>query len=151
MNLPILSHKLVVLFLIVALIGFTDAAYLTYAHYTHTIPPCSLVEGCETVTTSVYATVGRVPIALGGALYYLLLSIMAVAYLDTKRAFLMRIAGYLTAAGFLASALLVGLQVFVIKAFCLYCLASAATSTLLFFLGIIILKKLRVRAETYDG
>ena len=141
MDRPAISNGLVSLFLFAALIGFADAAYLTYAHYTHIIPPCSIVEGCETVTTSAYATIGAIPIALVGALYYLVLAVAAVAYLDTKRTAIMRSASYLTFGGLLVSFALVGLQLFVIKALCLYCMASAGTSTLLFVLGTIILMK----------
>jgi len=141
MNQPILSNGLITLFLLIALAGFTDAAYLTYAHYTHTILPCSLTQGCEVVTTSIYATIGIIPIALIGALYYLLLAVSAVAYLDTKKTYVMRYGSYLTFGGFATSCVLIGLQVFVLDALCLYCIFSATSSTALFILGVIILQK----------
>ncbi len=138
-----ISHLLIGAFLLTAFMGFADAAYLTAKHYAGAVPPCSLVHGCEAVLTSPYATIGNIPIAAVGAAYYLALFIAGVLYLDSKKPRVLKAAAYLTFIGFIASAILVGLQTLVIKAFCLYCLASAGTSTLLFILGIVILKKLR--------
>src|SRR3989344_1559205 len=41
-------------------LGLVDASYLAAKHYTGTIPPCAIVKGCEVVTTSQYAAVGRI-------------------------------------------------------------------------------------------
>ena len=68
MNSKILSKLLLSL----SLIGFIDAAYLTVSHFMSVIPPCSLAE-CETVLSSKYADIAGMPIALLGALYYLVL------------------------------------------------------------------------------
>ncbi|TSC79294.1 MAG: hypothetical protein G01um101429_529 [Parcubacteria group bacterium Gr01-1014_29] len=138
-----ISNTLIGGFLLLALIGFADAAYLTLKHYTNAIPPCSLVSGCETVLTSPYATIGSVPISLVGAVYYLALFILTIAYIDSKNVFVLKTAAYFTWVGLLASAGLMALQLFVIRALCLYCIASALTSTLLFILGIVILRKLK--------
>lgn len=132
------------MFLLIAFIGFADAAYLTAKHYAGAIPPCSLVSGCETVLTSPYATiVWNIPIALVGAVYYLLLFIASMLYLDTKKIAVIKTSAYFTAIGFVTSVILVSLQIFVIHALCLYCIASAVTSTLLFVLGVVILRKLK--------
>src|SRR3989344_1549030 len=139
-----IPNILLATFLFMAFIGFADAAYLTAKHYAGLIPPCSLVNGCETVLTSPYATVAwNIPIALVGAVYYLMLVISGVAYLDTKNTAVLKSAAYFTVAGFLTSLVLVSLQFFVIQALCLYCIASAITSMLLFILGIVILRKLK--------
>ncbi|OGZ47315.1 MAG: hypothetical protein A3J54_03405 [Candidatus Ryanbacteria bacterium RIFCSPHIGHO2_02_FULL_45_13b] len=138
-----IPNALLVAFLLVAFIGFIDAAYLTAKHYLGEIPPCSLVNGCETVLTSPYATMGgNIPIALVGAVYYLLLFIGGIIYADTKNVMVLKVTAYFTTAGFATSVILVSLQAFVINALCLYCIASAITSTLLFIFGVVILKKL---------
>lgn len=134
---------LVVIFLLVALIGFLDASYLTVKHYANAIPPCSVLHGCETVLTSPYATIGEVPISLIGSAYYLMLFLLGVLYLDTKKEIIIRRTAQLTWIGFLTSAGLVSLQLLVIRAICLYCMASAITSTLLFIVGMIILKQIK--------
>jgi uncharacterized membrane protein len=138
-----IPHSLIALFILVTLIGFADATYLTVKHYQGIAPPCSLLQGCEVVTTSTYATIGPIPLSLVGSLYYLFLFIASIAYFDTKREIVIRIAAYATTLGLLTSAVLVYLQLFVISAICLYCMGSAVTSTFLFILGIIILKKLQ--------
>lgn len=139
-----ISNTLMGGFLLVALIGFADAAYLTLKHYTNAIPPCSLVSGCETVLTSPYATIaGNIPIALVGAGYYLTIFVGGIIYVDTKNNTILKTIAYFTIAGFTASVILIFLQVFVIRALCLYCLASAVTSTLLFIIGIGILRKVK--------
>jgi uncharacterized membrane protein len=131
---------LVWLFVLVSFAGFLDASYLTAKHYLGTPIGCSIFEGCEKVTTSQYATIGAIPVALLGAIYYLALFALAVAYLDTKREKIMVFAAWLTPLGFLASLWFVYLQLFVIKAICLYCLISALTSTALFVLGLFVIK-----------
>lgn len=135
-------------FLIVGLLGFLDATYLAVEHYRGVVPPCSIVAGCERVTTSQYATVFGVPVALGGALYYVTILALAVAYLDRRRPALLRLAAYLTFGGMAASLWFVYVQLFILKAICLYCMFSAATSTLLFGLGITVLVLGRRKSQT---
>lgn len=139
---------LVIIFLLVALVGFLDATYLTVKHYANAIPPCSVLHGCETVLTSPYATIGEVPISLIGSAYYLMLFLLGVLYLDTKKEIVLRRAAQFTWIGLLTSGGLVSLQLLVIRAICLYCMASAITSTLLFILGMLILARLNSRVET---
>jgi uncharacterized membrane protein len=140
------KRAMVFLFLAVSLVGFVNAAYLTAKHYLGTPPACSLFAGCEKVTTSRYATILGVPLALLGALYYLAVFLAVVAYVDTGRVGIFRgVAGF-TAVGFVASAWFVYLQLFVIQAICQYCMLSAFTSTLLFIFGITVLRSAPSRA-----
>src|SRR3989338_7896977 len=122
--------------LAIALIGFTDATYLTVKHYQGASPVCFLTSGCNTVTTSAYSVILGVPVALLGALYYSAIILGVVAYLDTKNQRLLRALSFFTIAGLLASIWFMGLQFFVIQALCIYCIVSATTSSLLFFLFI---------------
>lgn len=141
---------LVVIFLAATLAGFLDASYLTVKHYANATPPCSVLHGCETVLTSSYATIGKVPISLVGSAYYLVLFLLSVLFLDTKKEIIIRRAAQLTWIGLITSAGLVSLQLFVIHAICLYCMASAIISTLLFILGMLILKRLNSGVETNE-
>lgn len=138
---PTIPKLLVVVFLIASLLGFLDTTYLAVKHYTGSSLNCSVLFGdCEKVTTSKYSIVAEVPLALVGAIYYFTIFILSVAYLDTKRKKIIVIASYLTATGFLASVYFVFLQLFIIKAICPYCMASAVLATILFINGIIMLK-----------
>lgn len=137
-----LPKWLLTLIVVISFIGFLDAAYLTIQHYQAGIIPCVGFTGCEQVTTSKYATLWNVPIALFGAVYYLIILLSAIFFVDTKNRKALLILSFLPMAGFAASLVLVYLQIFVIKALCTYCVVSALSSTILFILG---LKLIRVR------
>lgn len=131
-----------IVFLVVSFLGFLDATYLTVQHYLGVIPPCA-IQGCEIVLTSAQSKIVGIPVALLGALYYLTLLILSIAYLDSKKASIIRFASYCTTVGLAASAYFVYLQLFVLKEMCQYCMVSAGTSTILFLLGLYILAKTR--------
>jgi uncharacterized membrane protein len=86
--------------------------------------------GCAEVLGSKYATVGKVPLAAIGALaYFAAFSLATLAVFAYRRAaiFLM----LLVQAMFAVTLWLLLLQAFVLRAFCDYCLLSAALTFLL--------------------
>ena len=141
-------------FLPVSFLGFLDASYLTVKHFVGTPLPCSVLHGCEEVTTSQYSVIGGIPVALLGAVYYLAIFILILSVLrrnmfsssgvenvaDANEDKLLNLTVRLTVIGLLASLWFIYLQLFVIKAICLYCMFSAFTSITLFVFGIIVLK-----------
>ena len=129
---------------IVSIIGFLDASYLTTKYYLGTPLNCSVFEGCELVTTSQYATIFAIPVALLGAFYYLLIFILSFMYLDAGVHFITRMLPPLTLIGFFASVWFVYLQLFVIRAICIYCMGSAASSTILLIMGLAVIKSQKV-------
>ena len=118
-----------------ALVGFLDASYLTFEHYRGTIPPCSIVSGCETVLTSSYSVVVGIPLALLGALFYFSLLMLVLIYVDSAKRFPLLLIRYQVIIGFLVSCGLVYVQLFVLHAICLYCMVSVFSSSMLFILG----------------
>ena len=140
-------------FLIVSFVGFWDALYLTVLHYQGIPPTCSIFQGCQQVAASPYAVIWGVPVALLGVLYYLTVFLLILIHLLVSegssagrwvrwvRSRLIIWVSRLTVIGFLFSLWLVYLQLFVIKSICLYCMISAATSTVLFVLGMVVMKK----------
>lgn len=131
--------KLALLFIIVSFLGFLDASYLALEHYRGVVPPCSIVVGCEIVTTSRYSLIFNIPVALLGSLYYLTVLILTIAYFDTKLEPLIHLAAQITVVGFLGSLWFMYVQFFLLHAFCTYCIGSALSSTILFILGIRVL------------
>ena len=129
----------------VALIGFADATYLTYHHYTAMPVPCTLSGGCEEVLTSSYAELFGLPLAMYGAAAYLVAFCLAAI-----SAFGNRIAWMLfgVQATFMAafSGWLFYVQANILEAFCQFCLGSAATSLILFLIFVISLFVQRRRA-----
>lgn len=129
---PGLKNAVIIILLLVAVVGFADATYLTAKHYLDDPVTCSILEGCETVTTSKYATLFGIPIALFGSLYYLTSFFLLFLYREGIKGVLNLFAA-LTVLAFLITLYLLYLQIFVLEALCLFCLGSATTSTLLFF------------------
>lgn len=136
-----LSKKIIFLFLALAIVGFADSAYLTAEHLSGDLPSCSVIHGCGEVLTSKYATVGPVPVSALGVGYYVVLIVLMVAFLDTGARLAIHGAAWLTAAGFLGTLYFVYIQAFVLRAFCQFCLLSALTSTGLFILGVVIMRR----------
>ena len=130
-----LSKGLIVVALVIAALGFLDASYLAAEHYLNRIPPCTIVQGCETVLTSTYATFAGIPVALFGALFYLTAFFILFFYLETGARKLLLAFLLCVSAAFLATLGFVYIQLFVLHAICLYCMGSAATSTLLFIIA----------------
>lgn len=116
--------------LALAMAGVVDTLYLTLLHYRGTAPNCVLLEGCDVVTASEYASMGPVPLSLLGLLYYVVLVVLV--WMSLLRERVIRILAALSGLGFVFSLYLLYLQVAVIGALCVYCLISLATSALIF-------------------
>lgn len=110
---PILN-KLVWALIVIGFLGFLDATFLTAEHYLGTLLGCPIFGGCDKVLTSPYSTVLGVPVALAGAVFYLAVFVLGIAYFDTKQKRLLVFAAYLVLFGFAASLWFLYLQLFVI-------------------------------------
>jgi len=135
-------------FLLMSLIGFLDTSYLSAKRFLSSPVTCSFFQGCDQVTTSRFAVIGGVPVAVLGLIYYLIILIGTLIYLDTKREAVLYSLAQLTPIGFIVSVWFIFLQLIVIKALCLYCIVSATTSTILFVLGILLIRKQRQLNQT---
>ncbi|MDO8564640.1 MAG: vitamin K epoxide reductase family protein [bacterium] len=123
--------------IVLALIGFGDALYLTISAFEGVIPVCT-IGGCEQVLGSSYAKVGGMPVALFGALYYGAVFGLLVWFVETKSRRACTFALILVSLATLATLYFIYLQAFVIEAWCLYCLLSAAV-TFALLAGLILL------------
>tara|TARA_Y100001970_G_C14197671_1_gene839115 strand:+ start:355 stop:858 length:504 start_codon:yes stop_codon:yes gene_type:complete len=126
-----------ILFLCVALFGFADASYLTITHINNVTLPCYIVEGCDTVTTSKYSEIFGIPVSLLGTLYYLSIIVLTTLFLDKKYIGAIYIASLLTPLGLVASAYFMIVMFGILNAFCIYCIGSAISSTILFIFGML--------------
>jgi len=118
-----------------------DAGYLSFKHMRHEVPTCTIIKGCDVVTTSAYSSILGIPVAYLGTLYYLSILFLAIVYIDKKNPMALALASRLTIAGLLASAWFVYLQLFILNAICVYCMGSALSSTILFVTGVWYMKK----------
>lgn len=115
---------------VVALVGLADSIYLAIEHVSGRSVRCTIVSGCSEVLSSPYASIRGIPLALIGAVAY-----FVVFSLATLAAFGYKVAGkllaFVVACMFLTTLWLFYLQAVVIKAFCQYCLLSAAVTLVL--------------------
>lgn len=123
-----INKWLIILFVAAAVIGFADSAYLTAEHVRGVIPPCGLLDNCEKVLSSPYATIWTVPVSAFGIFYYGAILVLMIAYLDTWNRRILRWACWLVGVGLLASLYFVSVQAFIIRAWCPYCLLSVFTT-----------------------
>jgi uncharacterized membrane protein len=105
---------------VVALAGIAIAGYLTWVHFDDAALVCVAGGGCETVQESDYAEIAGIPVAVLGLGAYVVL--FGLILWDTAGARLA--AATIAFVGFLFSMYLVALQLFVIDAVCVWCLAN---------------------------
>ena len=104
----------------VALAGMAVAGYLTWVHYDEAALVCVAGGGCETVQQSSYAELAGIPVALLGLLGYAVIVALVLSDPPTARLG----AAALAVVGLAFSVYLVVLQLFVIDAVCVWCLAN---------------------------
>jgi uncharacterized membrane protein len=104
----------------VALAGVGVAGYLTWAHYAGADVVCLTSGGCETVQKSSYSEIAGIPVALLGLISYGAIAILLVWDAATARL----AAATLAFVGLLFSGYLLVLQLFVIDAVCVWCVAN---------------------------
>ena len=111
--------------MLVSLIGLGDSIYLTIQHLTGRSVRCSVTTGCSAVLSSHYATIAGIPTAAFGALaYFAAFSLATLAVFGYERA--RTGLAVLIAPMLIATLWLFYVQAFVLRAYCEYCLLSAA-------------------------
>ena len=109
-----------------SLTGVAITIYLLYARATHTQLACT-TGGCETVQESGYAEVAGIPVAAIGLAGYV--ALIATTFMRTEAGRAAAVALSLVALAF--SAYLLVVQLFVLHAICVWCVASDVTVLLI--------------------
>src|SRR5437773_6644452 len=118
---------------VLAFLGMVDTLYLSVKRGAGPIP-CTLTGGCNDVLTSRFSEIGGIPLSWIGLAFYL--TVFSSAIFEVSGAgHPLRFVFWLALAGVCISVVLVGIQAFVIHAFCEYCLGSAVLVTSIFFLS----------------
>lgn len=126
---------LLAIILVLAFLGLADSWYLAQAALTDTALSCG-VEGldqCNVVAQSEYSRLFGIPLALYGVAFYVFIFVLAAAMLAVARPLLTRALFWASVLGFFASVYFLYVQIFLIEALCIYCLASFALSVLILF------------------
>ena len=107
--------------------GLAIATYLTWTKLAGVVPACGPLRGCETVNTSPYSEIAGIPVAAIGMGYSGVLLVASLAWASTsdRRALLAAYAHGLAGSMFLAY--LTYLELFVIRAVCVWCVAYGLT------------------------
>ena len=110
---------------LLALVGIGDSIYLTAQHLLGNSLRCTITSGCSEVLGSSYASVAGYPLAAVGAVaYFTAFSLATLAAFGYARA--RALLALLVGSMLLVTLWLLYVQAFVLRAFCQYCLLSAA-------------------------
>lgn len=125
---------------VLATLGILVSSYLTYVHWSSSAALCVGVGDCEVVNQSIYSEISGVPIALLGlAMYVVILggSIWLVTSPIEAPSRLLATLGVfgISLMGFLYSAYLTYVELFVLRAVCPWCVFSAALVSLILVLS----------------
>jgi uncharacterized membrane protein len=138
----------VLFILILAFCGLADSAYLTQHELNGTPLLCNIqnLSGCNVVATSQYSHLFGVPLAEYGFIFYGIIFVLAALELLLFDQLLRRVLQVVSLIGVIASIYFTLIQVFVIGAFCIYCLASALIALFILILASLI-EPVRLRAQ----
>jgi len=130
----------VVFILVLAFCGLSDSLYLTQNEASNTPLLCNIndLSGCNIVAASQYAHVLGIPLAEYGAMFYALIFVVAALEIVFFDQLLRRILQGLSLIGVLVSLYLTFVEIYVIHALCIYCLASAFIALLIFIFACLI-------------
>jgi protein-disulfide isomerase/uncharacterized membrane protein len=127
------DHDTLFAIVLLSLLGLLDAGWLSVRSMgIHVRGMCGPVGDCDAVLTSLYAHVLGIPAAVfGTAMYAVLLVLAHRLSLQPEAGGLRRALRALSCTGMIVSAGFMVIQLFVLKAFCLFCTLSAVTVTVI--------------------
>jgi protein-disulfide isomerase/uncharacterized membrane protein len=130
----LLKSRYILLFFI-AVIGFGDASYLTWVHFSAS-KACGAGDGCSAVLASPWASIYGIPVASLGAGLYLALACFAAQILYKRETIPVNEPWMLmiSSAGFGVSLFFTVVQAAVIRQWCPFCLLSAGLTTAFFLI-----------------
>ena len=122
--------------IILGLLGLSVSVYLSLKQISGAeIGTCPIFgTGCGDVLHSKYSEFLGIPLAYFGVLFYSLVTISGILFAIYKKNKLLNWIAFLAIIGFVDSVGFIYIQGVLIGAYCFYCVISAITATLLFFL-----------------
>ena len=121
--------------ILLALVGLSVSAYLSIKQLEGApLGPCPIFGGgCEDVIHSKYSTFLGIKLSYYGMLFYSLVIVCASLWAARRRWF-RGLTALLALIGFVDSAIFIYIQGALIHAYCFYCVTSAVSATLIFFI-----------------
>ena len=126
--------------LFLAFAGLADSAYIAQHEVSGTPLLCNInnLSGCNIVATSPYSHLFGIPLAVYGIVFYGIIFVLAALELVIFDRLLRRFLQGMAFIGVIASLYFTLIQVFVIGALCVYCLASAGIALLMMIFATVI-------------
>ena len=130
----------VVIILILAFCGLSDSIYLAQHEATNTPLLCNVgnLSGCNVVASSQYAHLFGISLAEYGVIFYAFVFVIAALELVVFDRLLRRVLQAASLIGLIASLYLTFIEFFVLRALCVYCLASASVALFIFIFACLI-------------
>jgi len=137
------------LILVLSVLGLADSWYLADSALTGTPLVCGIdsIDGCNVVAQSVYSHLFGIPLGVFGVGFYAVLIVVAAFAIARSVAWTRRGLLLLGAVGVVASIVFEAIQVFLIKAICIYCLGSAILCLAIFAIALVLWRKERIPVE----
>ena len=120
------------------LIGLGVAGYLTVVELSGGLPACGVIKGCEEVAMSEYSRIGGIPVAFFGVVLSVALLGLAIAWWKTNIYGLLLGHYGLSLVGVIFDGYFLYLQVFVIKAVCIWCVTYEISLLLRFVIALVV-------------
>jgi uncharacterized membrane protein len=125
------KHDIIV---ILSVFGFGVSMYLAVSHYLGIAVPCDITKGCEAVLSSKYSSLFGLPLSVWGVAYFS--AVIFTALLANHYNLWRKILTALLGVGALMSLGFLGIQFFIIKKICQYCLTTDILGIILLLLDI---------------
>ena len=119
-------------------VGLVVASYLSIVELSGGVPTCGIIEGCEEVARSQYNNFAGIPVALFGVLLSVTLLALALAWWRTNIYGLLLAHYALSLVGVIFDGYFLFLQVFVIKAVCIWCITYEMSLLLRFLIAALV-------------
>ncbi len=119
-------------------VGLLVAGYLSVVEFSGGVPTCGVIEGCEQVARSQYNNFLGIPVAVFGVLLSVVLLSLALAWWRTDIYGLLLAHYAFSLVGVIFDGYFLYLQVFVIKAVCIWCLTYEISLLLRFLIAAVV-------------
>jgi len=119
-------------------VGLLVAGYLSVVELSGGVPTCGIITGCEEVARSQYNNFLGIPVAVFGVVLSLVLLSLAIAWWKTDIYGLLLAHYGFSLIGVFFDGYFLFLQVFVIKAVCIWCLTYEISLLLLFVIAAVV-------------
>lgn len=135
---PLLGVHPAVILAVLDLIGLVVAGYLSVVELSGSVPTCGIITGCEEVAKSEYNNFLGVPVAVFGVLLSVVLLSLALAWWKTNIYGLLLAHYALSLVGVIFDGWFLYLQVFVIRAVCIWCVTYEVSLLLRFLIALLV-------------